>query len=138
MATDIKVIHGREFLKATAQGAYDLEQSKAALLQVASLDPPSASIDVMIDVREAPSYLSLADLWALAVEFATANWGRPQDRRADEHRPLRKRALLRHLRSQHGSQRPGIYVIRRAFANGWRPQRLERSDAQNVSLANRC
>jgi hypothetical protein len=45
------------------------------LLQVASVDPSSASIDVMIDVREAPSYLSLADPWALAVEFARLQIG---------------------------------------------------------------
>ena len=75
MTTDVRVIHGREFLKATAQGVYDLEQSKAALLQIASVNLSPAGIDVLIDVRDAPSYLPLTDLWALAVEFARLQIG---------------------------------------------------------------
>ena len=75
MATDVRITHAREFLRVTAQGVYDLEQTKDALLQIASVDPSAAGIDVMIDVREAPSYLSLTDLWALAVEFARLQIG---------------------------------------------------------------
>ncbi len=78
MATDIRVIHAREFLKATVQGKHDVEQSKEELLRIASHEPPSGGFDVMIDVREAPSDLSLSELWALAVEFARAtNWRGP-------------------------------------------------------------
>ena len=33
MATDVRITHAREFLRVTAQGVYDLEQTKDALLQ---------------------------------------------------------------------------------------------------------
>lgn len=69
MAADIRVIHVRDFMKATVQGTFDLESSKQALLQIADAVPPSSPVDIMIDVREAPASLSVAQLSQLVAEF---------------------------------------------------------------------
>ena len=75
MTTDIRVITAREFVKATVQGTFDLNRSKAILEELASADPSPTGFDVMLDVREAPSYLSLADLSTLAIEFTRLQIG---------------------------------------------------------------
>jgi hypothetical protein len=69
MATDIRVIGVREFLRATVHGVFDLESSKQLLHDIAGASPPSQSIDIMIDIREAPANLSLVQISELAAEF---------------------------------------------------------------------
>lgn len=78
MASDIRVIHTRDFLKATVQGDFDLATSKLALHEIADATPPGTRVDLMIDVREAPANLTLAQLSELAAEFTRLNIGAGQ------------------------------------------------------------
>ena len=75
MPSDIRVIHVRDFLKATVQGTFDLESSKQALLEIAVAAPTSPAVDIMIDVRDSPANLSLAQVSELAMEFNKSRLG---------------------------------------------------------------
>ena len=74
MPADIRVIHVRDFLKATVQGTFDLDGSKEALAQIAEATI-SSDAGIMIDVREAPSDLSVSQLSQLATEFNRLHLG---------------------------------------------------------------
>lgn len=66
MPSDIRVIRPHEFLKATKEGRLDLEQSKKLLAETASASPPSKHYDVLVDVREGHSQMTVSDLLQLA------------------------------------------------------------------------
>jgi len=76
MASDIRVIRVREFLKATVHGTPDLQGSKEALLEIAQTTPPPGGFDLLIDVRESPTHLTLSELTELALEFRKLHLGR--------------------------------------------------------------
>jgi hypothetical protein len=69
MPTEIRVIRASEFLRATAEGAYDLEDSRQVLLGLASAVPSPEDIDVLIDFREVSTELTLPNLYQLAREY---------------------------------------------------------------------
>ena len=75
MATDIRVIAAGEFLETTGEGTYNLARGKQLLLEIASSNPPSGGIGVLIDVRGTPYSLTLADISTLAVEFTRLQIG---------------------------------------------------------------
>jgi len=68
MVSDIKVIHVRDFLRVTVQGKLDLKGSKGAILEIANATS-SHPHDILLDVRDAPSYLSLSEVSEVATEF---------------------------------------------------------------------
>jgi hypothetical protein len=70
MAADIGVIAVREFLETTGEGTYNFERGKAFLQSIAPAD-----FHVLLDVREAPYSLTLADISTLAVEFTRLQIG---------------------------------------------------------------
>lgn len=65
MDLNIRVIHSRDFLKATPSGEQDLEASKQVLLTLALENSASGQYDILIDVRQAISHLSLTDVTEL-------------------------------------------------------------------------
>ena len=69
MPSDIRVIHAHEFLRATADGRLDLEESKRALVEIASASPPSEHYDVLVDTRSAHSEMTVTDLLELASQL---------------------------------------------------------------------
>jgi hypothetical protein len=69
MPANIRTIHAHDFVKATSEGTLDLEESKKLLLEVASVAAPLVDYDIVLDIREAESELSVADLWHLAAEL---------------------------------------------------------------------
>jgi hypothetical protein len=69
MSTRIRVIEANDFIKATSEGSLDLEESKRRLRAIATAIDPVVNYDAMLDTRQAPSSLSLADLWYLAAEL---------------------------------------------------------------------
>lgn len=69
MPTEIRVIRASEFLRATAEGTYDIQDSRQVLLGLASAVPSPEDIDVLIDFREASTELTLSSLYQLAREF---------------------------------------------------------------------
>lgn len=75
MSTEVKVVNIREFLKVTVQGVVDLKTSKDALFRLSSVSPTSPDIDFLIDVRESPVTLSLAEITELVSEFNTMRVG---------------------------------------------------------------
>lgn len=62
MDLNIRVIHARDFLKMTSGGAADLETSKKSLLRLASENAAPRQYDILIDVRQMTSYLTLTEI----------------------------------------------------------------------------
>ena len=69
MPTRIRIIYANDFIKATAEGSLDLEESKRLIRTIAVTIDPLVDYDVMLDTRQARSSLSVADLWNLASEL---------------------------------------------------------------------
>ena len=69
MPSDIRIIRAHEFIEATADGHFDLEQTKKVLLQIATASAPSNGYDVILDTRKMDSDMDVADLWELAAEL---------------------------------------------------------------------
>ena len=69
MPTNIRIIHAHDFIKATSQGALDLEASKKLLLELASVSAHLDDYHIILDTRRARSELSGIDLWYLVSEL---------------------------------------------------------------------
>ena len=69
MATNIRIIHAHEFIKATTEGQVNLDKARELLIEIASTSGPSVNYDVFLDVRKTQPKLSIADLWYLAAEL---------------------------------------------------------------------
>ncbi len=74
MATNLRIIRARDFIKATPDGQLDLEQSKKILMEIAAAVAPLADYEIIIDVRKSQTSMSVTDLWYLAAELG--NLGR--------------------------------------------------------------
>jgi hypothetical protein len=83
MPAAVKVIHARDFVRAEADGTLLLEDSLRMLGEIAAAAADLREHDVIIDVRQADSRLSAADLWTLAQRLA-----------GHRHLQLRKTAVL--------------------------------------------
>ena len=62
----VKVIHGRDFIRAQPQGDLHIEDSLRLLLDIAAAAADLKAHDVVLDMRQVDSHLSAADLWTLA------------------------------------------------------------------------
>ena len=69
MPAHIKIIHAHEFIKATPEGMLDLNESKKLLLEIAAVSAPLVEYEILLDIRNANSELSIANLWYLADEL---------------------------------------------------------------------
>ena len=74
MPAAIEVTQVKPFFRATAYGVHDVEQAKAAIGRLAELVAAEPG-GVLIDVREAASFLSLAEVQTLLDEFAMRKIG---------------------------------------------------------------
>jgi hypothetical protein len=70
MPTNLKIIKANEFVRMTAQGTFDLEESKKALADVAFAAKPLTNFEILLDVRKAQVVLSTAATWWLAAELS--------------------------------------------------------------------
>ena len=70
MATSIRIIHARDFIKATPDGLLDLEKSKILLAEIASASAPLGDYEIILDTRKAQIDMSVTDLWYLAAELS--------------------------------------------------------------------
>jgi len=68
METKYSLFPAKEFIKGTAEGALDLEESKSALRALAKESPSPGQFDMLMDLREAECELSVADVFEL-VQF---------------------------------------------------------------------
>jgi hypothetical protein len=69
VATNIRVISARDFVKATPEGKFDFEKSVDFLISVASAASALNEHEVLIDTRKTDCELSPAELWHLAAEL---------------------------------------------------------------------
>jgi hypothetical protein len=72
MDLNIRVIHLRDFLRATPSGNLDLERSKELLWKLASENASGSKYDILLDVRKAETSLTLMDVTEL-VDVMIAN-----------------------------------------------------------------
>jgi len=70
MPTNVKIIHARDFIRATPGGVLDLQASERLLLDVAQVSGRLPEVDLLLDTRNTMTVLSTADLWALAQKVA--------------------------------------------------------------------
>jgi hypothetical protein len=70
MPSHIRIIHSKDFVRATPQGEFDLEASRKLLLDIASTAAVLQDYEVIVDTRHAYSTMSANDLWSLASQLA--------------------------------------------------------------------
>ncbi|MDB6019027.1 MAG: hypothetical protein JWR19_3516 [Pedosphaera sp.] len=72
MPLNLRIIHSNDFLKTTATGEFDRDTSKQALIQIAAANQAPHNHDVLLDVRNASSHLTMLDIIDL-VNLMVAN-----------------------------------------------------------------
>ncbi|MEO8514554.1 MAG: hypothetical protein ABI543_13415 [Ignavibacteria bacterium] len=68
MRAEIKFVKTKDFIKTTASGQLNLQESKNVLTKLAVLNSPGNSHDLLIDIRDTTSVLSLSDIYELVAE----------------------------------------------------------------------
>ena len=69
MATNIRIIHAHDFIKATPEGRLDFEDSKKMLMEIASASAHLADYEIILDTRKVQAVMSATQLWDLAREL---------------------------------------------------------------------
>ncbi len=80
MYLKLKLIHTRDFLRTKATGELDLKQSKQMISEIASTLEQEGDHEILIDLREAETHLSYANLIELLKEFRRIR-SKPSSRR---------------------------------------------------------
>ena len=70
MATNMRIIHAKDFIKVTPDGKLDLQESRKLLIEIASAPVPLVDHEIIIDTRKAEAAMSITDLWYLATELS--------------------------------------------------------------------
>jgi len=70
MPVNIKVIHTKDFIKTTVTGVLDFAASKQALLDIASQIEQPGQYEILVDIREAETVLSVVDIFELGQALA--------------------------------------------------------------------
>jgi hypothetical protein len=70
MPTNIRIIHGHEFIKATPEGLLDFEKTKKVLKALALASEHLADHEVILDTRKSHAVMSLSDLHKLVTELS--------------------------------------------------------------------
>ena len=73
MATNITIIHAQDFIRATPDGAINLETAKKALIDIAAAAVPLGAPKILVDTRHSQSTMSITNLWYLASELTNAS-----------------------------------------------------------------
>jgi len=68
MATNIRIVHAHDFIRATADGRLDLEISKKLLAEIASSTVNMPDYELLLDTRRAQMAMSVTDLWYLVTD----------------------------------------------------------------------
>jgi DNA-binding transcriptional LysR family regulator len=66
MTATVKVIHARDFIRATPQGQVYLETAERLLQEIAEAGAGLEDFEVLVDTRRVSGALSPTDLWRLA------------------------------------------------------------------------
>jgi hypothetical protein len=70
MATKVRIVHARDWVRATLDGTLDRAVSEQLLDEVAAAARGLTDFYVILDTRRAASALTVTDLWYLAGHFA--------------------------------------------------------------------
>jgi hypothetical protein len=70
MPVNIKVIRPKDFIKTTVTGVLDFAVSRQALLEIASQIEQPGEYEILVDIREAATVLSVVDLFELGQTLA--------------------------------------------------------------------
>jgi hypothetical protein len=70
MATNIRIIHARDFIRLTPEGQLDLEKSKKLLKEIVSASSSLVDYHIILDTRKAEVEISVSELWYLAAEIS--------------------------------------------------------------------
>lgn len=70
MVTDVRIVRGRDCVRATPAGTLDLDGSKRVIAEVAAVGGGLGVFDVILDVRRTDLALTITDLWYLADHLA--------------------------------------------------------------------
>jgi hypothetical protein len=70
VATNVRVIHANDFIRATTEGQLDFEKSKKALIGIAEVTAPLTDYEILLDTRNTQGTLSVSELWYLAAELS--------------------------------------------------------------------
>lgn len=68
MKAEIRFVKTKDFLKTTASGELNLNESIKVLHKIAELNQPDDLHDMLIDIRETISVLTLSDIYELVTE----------------------------------------------------------------------
>jgi hypothetical protein len=71
MAANVKVIHARDFIRATPEGVVDMEAAERLLAEIAEATESLEDYEILIDTRQARGALSASQLWYLAKKLGT-------------------------------------------------------------------
>jgi len=69
MKAEIKIVKARDFLKTKASGELNLAGSKKLLAQIAELNEQSNFHEILIDIRETTSKMTLSDIYEIVTEL---------------------------------------------------------------------
>ncbi len=69
MKAEIKFVKTKDFIKTTASGQLNLEQSKIVMAEIARLNAPDDQHDILVDIRDTTSVLTLSDIYELVTEL---------------------------------------------------------------------
>ncbi|MGO8942355.1 MAG: hypothetical protein ACLQJ7_01595 [Syntrophobacteraceae bacterium] len=69
MATNIRIVHAHDFIRAAPEGDLDLEESQKLLNEIASATAGLVDYEIIVDTRKVQVEMSPTDLWYLAAEL---------------------------------------------------------------------
>ncbi|HMT12754.1 MAG TPA: hypothetical protein PKA39_14150 [Ignavibacteria bacterium] len=69
MKAEIKFVKTKDFISTTASGELNLEESKNVLNKLAALIHPDEQHDILVDIRDTVSVLTLSDIYELVTEI---------------------------------------------------------------------
>jgi hypothetical protein len=71
MATNVRIIHSRDYVRATPDGSLDRATSERLLAEVVTASHVLTDFDVILDMRRSQVTMTIADLWDLANYLTT-------------------------------------------------------------------
>jgi hypothetical protein len=69
MATNVKIIHSRDFIRAKPDGKLDYNEMKELLMAIVDESKSLVNFEVVLDTRKADSKLSMFDFFMLAIDL---------------------------------------------------------------------
>jgi hypothetical protein len=69
MKAEIKIVKTKDFIKTTASGELNLQESRNVLTKLAALNLPDENHDMLVDIRDTVSVMTLSDIYELVTEI---------------------------------------------------------------------